>query len=196
MTTEQYILSGTNLRKQFQIKNSTGSQSALLTALDGVNIELSRGETLGIAGESGCGKSTLGKILAGLLKADDGEVRHLGMEIKELQPEAYKLFRRKTQMIFQDPFSSLNPRMRVGDIIGEPLLIDGKATTEFRMSMVENIMEKVGLTAEHFNRFPHEFSGGQRQRIGIARALAAAPDVIIADEPVSSLDISIQAQII
>ena len=196
MATEQYILSGTNLRKQFQIKNSTGSQSALLTALDGVNIALSRGETLGIAGESGCGKSTLGKILAGLLKADNGEVRHLGMEIKELQPEAYKLFRRKTQMIFQDPFSSLNPRMRVGDIIGEPLLIEGKATTELRMSVVEDIMDKVGLTTEHFNRFPHEFSGGQRQRIGIARALAATPDVIIADEPVSSLDISIQAQII
>ena len=196
MTPEQCILSGVSLRKQFQIRNSTGSKSHPLTALDGISIELARGETIGIAGESGCGKSTLGKIMAGLLKPDGGEVLYQGKDIKGLAPESYKLFRCKTQMIFQDPFSSLNPRMRVGDIIGEPLLIAGDIPSGLCMAAIEKIMEKVGLTAEHFNRFPHEFSGGQRQRIGIARALAASPEVIIADEPVSSLDISIQAQII
>jgi peptide/nickel transport system ATP-binding protein len=196
MTTEQSILSGVNLRKQFRLKSSPASPSGLLTALDGVTIDVARGETLGIAGESGCGKSTLGKILAGLLKPDSGEVRFLGSPITTLSSDASGAFRRKTQMIFQDPFSSLNPRMRVGDIIGEPLVIAGTGPAAVRRSTVEGIMATVGLTAEHYHRFPHEFSGGQRQRIGIARALAASPDIIIADEPVSSLDISIQAQII
>lgn len=196
MSTEQTILNGVNLRKQFRLTGGQGPQSGLLTALDGITIELATGETLGIAGESGCGKSTLGKIMAGLLKPDSGNVRYLGIEIKKLSPEAFKLFRRKTQMIFQDPFSSLNPRMRIGDIIGEPLLLAGEVSSKIRTTMIERIMKTVGLTTEHYNRFPHEFSGGQRQRIGIARALSASPDVIIADEPVSSLDISIQAQII
>jgi len=196
MTKEEPILSGVNLRKQFRLKSSPSSPSGLLTALDGVNLEMTRGKTLGIAGESGCGKSTLGKILSGLITPDSGEVRFNGSAITDLAPEAFNSFRRKTQMIFQDPFSSLNPRMRVGDIIAEPLVISGAGTSAYRHSTIEKIMETVGLTTEHYNRFPHEFSGGQRQRIGIARALAASPDIIIADEPVSSLDISIQAQII
>jgi len=196
MTTGQGILGGINLRKQYHMKSGPSSPSGLLTALDSVTIQVSQGETLGIAGESGCGKSTLGKILAGLLKPDSGEVRFHGSPITALSPDASIAFRRKTQMIFQDPFSSLNPRMRVGDIIAEPLVIAGTGSDADRRSMVERIMATVGLTLEHYHRFPHEFSGGQRQRIGIARALAASPDIIIADEPVSSLDISIQAQII
>ncbi|HEY4745498.1 MAG TPA: oligopeptide/dipeptide ABC transporter ATP-binding protein [Desulfuromonadaceae bacterium] len=196
MTTEQTILSGAHLRKQFRLKGSAGAPPGLLTALDDVSIELAAGETLGIAGESGCGKSTLGKVLAGLMEPDNGEVRYLGARLADLTPEGSRVFRRTTQMIFQDPFSSLNPRMRIGDIIAEPLVIAGTGTAAARRSAVEAIMQTVGLSAEHYNRFPHEFSGGQRQRIGIARALAASPAIIIADEPVSSLDISIQAQII
>jgi len=196
MTSELSILSGVRLRKQFRLKASPSAPTGLLTALDDVSIELATGATLGIAGESGCGKSTLGKILAGLLKPDSGEVRYLGSPIADLAPEASRVFRRTTQMIFQDPFSSLNPRMRVGDIIAEPFVIAGTGSSTSRRALVEEIMQTVGLTTEQYHRFPHEFSGGQRQRIGIARALAASPTVIIADEPVSSLDISIQAQII
>lgn len=196
MTIEQAILSGCNLHKQFSLQRSASSPSGVLTALDGVTLKITRGETIGIAGESGCGKSTLGKILAGLIQPDSGEVRYQGSAITELSPESFGMFRRQTQMIFQDPFSSLNPRMRIGDIIAEPVVISGKGTSSTRRSAVEAIMATVGLTPEHYNRFPNEFSGGQRQRIGIARALAASPAIIIADEPVSSLDISIQAQII
>ncbi len=196
MNSEQPILSGINLHKQFKLRRSASSATGVLTALDGIDLSIARGETIGIAGESGCGKSTLGKILAGLIKPDNGEVLYQGSAINGLSPESFSMFRRSTQMIFQDPFSSLNPRMRIGDIIAEPCVISGKGTSSDRRSTVESIMALVGLTPGHYNRFPHEFSGGQRQRIGIARALAASPSTIIADEPVSSLDISIQAQII
>lgn len=188
------ILTGVNLRKQFRL-TSTSTKGGVLTALDDVSLALARGETLGIAGESGCGKSTLGKILAGLLKPDQGEVQYQGSPLSTLSSDAYRQFRRTTQMIFQDPFSSLNPRMRIADIIAEPLAISGMAGSGIRTS-VARLMETVGLNPELAQRFPDEFSGGQRQRIGIARALAAAPNILIADEPVSSLDISIQAQII
>jgi len=196
MTGRQNILDAVALKKQFRLKSSQTAPTGMLTAVDNVSLELSRGETLGIAGESGCGKSTLGKMLAGLIKPDSGTVRYLGSPIHEMSPSDHKVFRRQTQMIFQDPFSSLNPRMRVGDIIAEPLLVSGSGSSTSRRSEVEAIMTTVGLTAEQYNRFPHEFSGGQRQRIGIARALATSPGIVIADEPVSSLDISIQAQII
>jgi len=192
--TDTGILAGLNLRKQFSL-TSTTSKGGVLTALDDVSLVLRRGETLGIAGESGCGKSTLGKILAGLMNADRGEVLYQGSPLPSLSPAAYNQFRRTTQMIFQDPFSSLNPRMRIADIIAEPLVISGMAASGIRTS-VARLMETVGLHPELAHRFPDEFSGGQRQRIGIARALAAAPVILIADEPVSSLDISIQAQII
>jgi peptide/nickel transport system ATP-binding protein len=188
------ILTGVNLRKQFRL-TSTTTKGGVLTALDDVSLVLAGGETLGIAGESGCGKSTLGKILAGLMKPDQGEVRYQGSPLSSLSPDDYRQFRRTTQMIFQDPFSSLNPRMRIADIIAEPLVISGMTGTNIRAS-VEEMMRTVGLNSELSHRFPDEFSGGQRQRIGIARALAANPSVLIADEPVSSLDISIQAQII
>lgn len=196
MTTYQTILEGSGLVKRFQLKKSPASPSGILTAVDDVQVQIRKGETVGIAGESGCGKSTLGKVLSGLLKPDKGEILFKETPVAGLSPSESALFRRKTQMIFQDPFSSLNPRMRIGDIIEEPLLIVGGKSRESRRTRVENIINKVGLTTEQINRFPHEFSGGQRQRIGIARALAAAPEIIIADEPVSSLDISIQAQII
>ncbi|HEY3308637.1 MAG TPA: oligopeptide/dipeptide ABC transporter ATP-binding protein [Desulfuromonadaceae bacterium] len=197
MTTyKQAILSGMELRKHYQTKPGPGSETGLLTALDGTNLDLYKGETLGIAGESGCGKSTLGKILSGLLMPDKGKVLYNGTSIGQLSPLASITFRRQTQMIFQDPFSSLNPRMQVGEIISEPLVIAGTGSAASRRSAVQSLMSKVGLSSDLYNRFPHEFSGGQRQRIGIARALASAPTIIIADEPVSSLDISIQAQII
>ena len=196
MTSQQTILEAVELKKQFRLKSSPAAPTGILTAVDGVSLELSKGETLGIAGESGCGKSTLGKILAGLIKADSGTVSYLGSPVHKMPPKDYAVFRRQTQMIFQDPFSSLNPRMRVGDIISEPLLVAGSGSSSSRRLEVETIMSTVGLSPEQYNRFPHEFSGGQRQRIGIARALATSPGIIIADEPVSSLDISIQAQII
>lgn len=188
------LLSAQNLLKRFKSK-SPSAKNKTLTAVNNVSIVLSNGQSLGIAGESGCGKSTLGKILAGLLPADEGEVLFCGKNIKSLDKQALSEFRRTTQMIFQDPFSSLNPRMRVGDSITEPLIIAGKSSEEQKKKLAE-LMSTVGLSEDMSKRFPDEFSGGQRQRIGIARALAASPRLLIADEPVSALDISIQAQII
>jgi len=188
------VLSAKNVKKRFKTVSSTKSNT-ILTALDGVSIDLFTGQSLGIAGESGCGKSTLGKILAGLLVADEGDVRFRGESIRSFNKENFREFRRTTQMIFQDPFSSLNPRMRIGEIITEPLAIAGKSAAEQDKKLSE-LIKIVGLSMEMAERFPDEFSGGQRQRIGIARALAASPKLLIADEPVSALDISIQAQII
>jgi len=168
----------------------------LLKAVDQVSLSLAPGETLGVAGESGCGKSTLAKLLTGLLPPDGGTIRFEGTDLLQLQREQQRRFRRSVQMIFQDPFASLNPRLRIGDAIAEPLLINGLSNHADCRPMATALMEQVGLSPELYDRFPHEFSGGQRQRIGIARALAAQPTVIVADEPVSSLDISIQAQII
>lgn len=188
------LLSAVKLHKTFKVSGQ-GHAIRVLTALDQVSLHLSAGETLGIAGESGCGKSTLAKIMAGLLPPDSGEVLYHGTPLSQLGNNDRKRFRQKTQMIFQDPFSSLNPRMRVGDSIAEPLLISGVPAGLQREERTR-IMASVGLSSDVADRFPDEFSGGQRQRIGIARALAASPEILIADEPVSSLDISIQAQII
>lgn len=191
---EPLILTGTGVSKSFRL-SSGRDQAKTLTALDDVSLQLAMGESLGIAGESGCGKSTLAKIMAGLMKPDLGVVAYKGTSLNGLPRDEQLRFRRTVQMIFQDPFSSLNPRMRIGDSISEPFNIAGMPPERRHQELIR-IMNAVGLDADFRNRFPDEFSGGQRQRIGIARALAANPEILIADEPVSSLDISIQAQII
>jgi peptide/nickel transport system ATP-binding protein len=166
-------------------------------AVDGVSFDVHRGETLGIVGETGCGKSTTAKLIMRLYDATSGEVRFEGEDITKLAGARMKAIRREMQMIFQDPYSSLNPRKTVGSIIGEPYAIHGLLPDKGeRKRSVQELMETVGLNPEHYNRYPHEFSGGQRQRIGVARALALRPKLLIADEPVSALDVSIQAQVL
>jgi oligopeptide/dipeptide ABC transporter ATP-binding protein len=186
-----------NLRKSFTVApGPLGGKPQQLRAVDGVSFTLRRGETLGLVGESGCGKSTTGKLILRLLEADAGEILINGQDIRPLSQRQLRPLRRQMQMIFQDPYSSLNPRQRVGDIVGEPLRIHGLESGQALRTEVIRLLGTVGLTAEHYDRYPHEFSGGQRQRIGIARALAVRPSLIIADEPVSALDLSIQAQVI
>ena len=167
-----------------------------MRAVDGVSLTVQEGETLGLVGESGSGKSTLGRTILQLIPPTSGSVRFEGQEIVGRRGRAMQSVRREMQMIFQDPYASLNPRQRVGQIVGTPLEIHGLASGDSLKRQVNELLETVGLGPEHYNRFPHEFSGGQRQRIGIARALALRPKLIIADEPVSALDVSIQAQII
>ena len=186
------ILEVQNLKKYFPVKS--GFKKLTLKAVDGVSFTINRGETLGLVGESGCGKTTVGRTLLHLYKPTDGKVIFEGQEVTD---KNINEMRKRMQMVFQDPYSSLNPRMTVEDIIGEPLdvhnLYGSKAE---RREKILHLMELVGLNSEHATRYAHEFSGGQRQRIGIARALAVKPDFIVCDEPVSALDVSIQAQII
>jgi oligopeptide/dipeptide ABC transporter ATP-binding protein len=166
-------------------------------AVDGVTFDVHEGETLGLVGESGCGKSTTARLITRLLEPTNGEVVYQGRDISHLSRTELKPLRRDMQMIFQDPYSSLNPRKTVGSIIGEPFVIhDVERDEGKRKRRVQELMDLVGLNPEHYNRFPHEFSGGQRQRIGVARAIALRPKLVVADEPVSALDVSIQAQII
>ncbi|NMC74535.1 MAG: ATP-binding cassette domain-containing protein [Geobacteraceae bacterium] len=185
-----------NVQKFFPVQSGPFSGPRFLKAVNGVSFRIEEGESLGLAGESGSGKSTLAKLLIGLLCPDTGEILFQGTSLRDLTADGFRIFRKSTQMIFQDPFSSLNPRMRAGDIIGEPMRIHGLYSRSSQQEQVVRLMERVGLSADHIFRYPHEFSGGQRQRIGIARALAVSPRLIIADEPVSALDLSIQAQII
>jgi oligopeptide transport system ATP-binding protein len=164
--------------------------------VDGVSLSVHQGETLGLVGESGSGKSTLSRTILQLLTPTSGSVRFEGRELAGLSRRQMRPLRRQMQMVFQDPYASLNPRKRVGQIVGEPLRLQGEVKGAELRRQVQGLLDRVGLSAEHYDRFPHEFSGGQRQRIGIARALALRPKLIIADEPVSALDVSIRAQIL
>ncbi|HWR11288.1 MAG TPA: dipeptide ABC transporter ATP-binding protein [Rectinemataceae bacterium] len=172
------------------------SPAGSVKAVDGISFGILEGETLGMVGESGCGKSTTGKVLIRLENPTSGSARFEGKDIFTIPKSDMKAFRRKVQIVFQDPFASLDPRMTVGEIIGEPLLVHNLVARNLMKARVQELLKMVGLDASHADRYPHEFSGGQRQRIGIARALAVEPRLIICDEPVSALDVSIQAQII
>ncbi|MBS6525199.1 MAG: ATP-binding cassette domain-containing protein [Peptoniphilaceae bacterium] len=184
------ILQVKNLSKHFKV------ESGFLQAVDGLNFDIYKGETFGLVGESGCGKSTAGRTILRLYEPTSGEAIFEGQNIYDLSPKEMKEHRKEMQMIFQDPYASLDPRMTVEEIIAEPLVIYGIGNKKERRERVIELLEMVGLSAEHSLRFPHEFSGGQRQRIGIARSLALKPKFIICDEPISALDVSIQAQVV
>jgi oligopeptide transport system ATP-binding protein len=192
------LLEVQGLTKHFPVSHGVifSRIGAKVQALDDVSFEIKQGETLGLVGESGCGKSTAGRCIIRLEEPTAGRVVFDGTDVGPLKRAALKAFRREVQFIFQDPYASLNPRMTIGEICSEPLIIHGMGTRQERQKQVQEMLARVGLNPEHINRYPHQFSGGQRQRIGIARALMLRPRMIICDEPVSALDVSIQAQVI
>jgi len=191
------LLSLVGLKKHYPVQTGLFSESnAIVKAVDGVDLEIREKETFGLVGESGCGKSTLGRVILNLEPPTTGEVRFQGKLISGLGQRAMRPFRSKMQMIFQDPYSSLNPRKKIRQIIEEPLIVHKWGSKAERLARVKEMMDVVGLRPEMIDRFPHEFSGGQRQRVGVARALALRPTFIVCDEPVSALDVSIQAQVI
>lgn len=191
MSSKETFIEVKNLKKYFNV-----GPGATLKAVDDVSFVIKKGETLGLVGESGCGKTTCGRTVVGLYNATEGQVLFDGVDVHKMDGKGKKEFSKKAQIIFQDPYASLNPRMTVGDIIGEGIDIHQMYTGKERMEKIYNLLGLVGLNKEHASRFPHEFSGGQRQRIGIARALAIEPEFIMCDEPISALDVSIQAQIV
>lgn len=191
------LLEVKNLKKHFPIKGGIiGKQVGSVKAVDDISFHIKKGETLGIVGESGCGKSTTGRLLMRLLEPTEGQIFFENQDITKLSRKEMKSLRREMQMIFQDPFASLNPRHTVERILTEPLIVQGIGSPDERKRMVKEMLEVVGLSSYHAKRYPHQFSGGQRQRIGIARALMTRPKLIVADEPVSALDVSIQAQVL
>ena len=196
--TDEPVLKVDRLVKHFPIRRGfiTSKTVGHVRAVDDVSFEVARGETLALVGESGCGKSTTGRLILRLIEPTSGSVTFQGSDIAKLPKRDLRRMRRHIQLIFQDPYASLNPRMTVGDILSEPLQLHGLAYGKEQAERVRELLQTVGLLPEHARRYPHQFSGGQRQRIGIARALAVSPDVIICDEPVSALDVSIQAQIV
>ena len=192
------LLEVDNLVKHFDIRGGLFGVTKLgaVRAVDGVSFTVNEGETLGLVGESGCGKTTLGKVILRLLPPTSGHVQFEGKQLFDLRPRELKAARRDIQVVFQDPYASLNPRMSVGEIVGEGLYVHGMTNRRERESAVRDLLKRVGLNQQHIHRYPHEFSGGQRQRIGIARALALRPRFIVCDEPVSALDVSIQSQVL
>ena len=195
-TSQQPLLQAIDLKKHYPVKKGMFAPERLVKALDGVSFNLERGKTLAVVGESGCGKSTLGRLLTMIETPTGGELYYQGQDLLKHDPQAQKLRRQKIQIVFQNPYGSLNPRKKVGQILEEPLLINTSLSKEQRQEKALSMMAKVGLKTEHYDRYPHMFSGGQRQRIAIARGLMLDPDVVIADEPVSALDVSIQAQVV
>ena len=195
--TTEVLLAVKDLKMHFPIyRGVIQRQVGAVHAVDGISFEVHRGETLGLVGESGCGKSTTGRTILQLYKPTSGSVVFEGMDLVALKGEELRLMRRKMQMIFQDPYASLNPRMTIGEIIGEPLAVHNVATGKEIQDRVEHLLEVVNLNPSFASRYPHEFSGGQRQRVGIARAIALQPSFIVCDEPISALDVSIQAQVV
>ncbi len=198
MASAEPLLEVTDLVKHFPVKRGllVDREVDQVRAVDGVSFSVGRGQTLGLVGESGSGKSTVCRAMLQLLRPTSGSVRFEGEEIAGLSRRQLRPLRREMQMIFQDPYASLNPRKRVGQIVGDPLKLQDVASGVELRGQVQELLERVGLSTEHYDRYPHEFSGGQRQRIGIARAIALKPKLVVADEPVSALDVSIQAQIV
>ncbi|MFT2110480.1 peptide ABC transporter ATP-binding protein [Marinomonas sp. 2405UD68-3] len=190
------ILQGTDLKQHYVVKQGLFKDDALVKAVDGVSFQLERGKTLAVVGESGCGKSTLGRMLTMIETPTSGELDYKGQNLLTLTKSEQMALRQRIQIIFQNPYGSLNPRKKIGDILEEPLVINTKLSKVDRKKKALAIMSKVGLKTEHYDRYPHMFSGGQRQRIAIARGLMLDPNVIVADEPVSALDVSVQAQVL